>query len=201
MRNSSLQYVYWNIIKQSIKQLLNPEDVSDMGLDQWFQPILNDYLCNGTMDETRKCIVLYLIKEYLCKQFIPNLPANEYHLLQKKDEHKLKLAELMFHEQPISIYLTLRYNGAYNPFLCTLDLNCHAEFVLKTFVIGNQTIHLSKHRWVRPEPQYDSYIMGNEISPKYYSYLPMFRKLVESSNADNNGAIQVELNYSNNYCN
>ena len=191
----------WHIIQKELHE--SAVDASDKESDfKWCKSIMDQYLLNNWLTIGNDHSVLTIWDRFDIDKFIPNVKANEFHLLTAKDEKKIILINNTTGQTPRSVAFKLRYSTEL-PFIVMLEIQTNIDEMnngLYTDLLINDTwIKLSENEY-NPRTGCVDYFLGEEhaednwafLGLRKYSYLPAFKNIFK--NDDGNFVNTLKMN-------
>ena len=172
----------WDTIESSMLLLLGKADI-EVDLKTWLKPIMDSYINTCSLRINSEELTIYINGDgSIMHKFIPKVRANEFHLLPSTSQKRLELAYIdKTHPLKCQSFFAqfafrlLHLDDA--PFTVVLEvLSTHHKYFLDVIKINGVEIYLDEVS-IRGGFKIPKYYMGNGQSNKYYSYLPMFKKL------------------------
>lgn len=168
----------WETLKQILQNISHDTEQNDKSID-WMHNIMDLYCNNAWWQKSRTIIKLCVWDRCKMKQFIPNVPAAEFHILPLEEEKRIQLKYQQISRFKIQVAFRLKYreNG---PFIVLLEIISNNRSALwNHMTINSKAVELKPY----PDQEYrrglTQYYMTKRDadSIKYYSYIPNFRKL------------------------
>ena len=146
----------------------------------WVKPLMKKMCDSKWIEDGNTDVVFNIWDYYPVKQWIPNRPVVQLHLLPASEEKILHFASFENQTENFKIKFSFKLEHSHShPFLAVLKIeSTHSHAFSPVMVLNNKKIKLKRYEDCFFYPTtFCKYWMGNEESEKYYSYLPTFNKL------------------------